>query len=659
MFGGLVLSAALAVSYTSLLRVGEEVLTEPAAEVSLWKTLDRHPGAFGEISVFSQNNHAIRSLARHRVTAERARTFLATARARGYSAGVNLLCTLGFMGEAVDPACANLPGAFGGIGSPCAGRICAAHPASLDYVRELYRLYASARPDVVYVDDDVSCAVLCYCERCRKQFRDETGFAVRDDCESADRDRRRRARSAWIDFASRRMDGVLAAAAEAVHGVDPSIEMGLMTCTTGASGFDCARWARTLGAQGRNAAVRWRPGGGAWTDRSVRETLEKALRMAAQVRYVPTDVSCVQAEIESFPFQSLDKSPSWTAFEALLYLATSSTGVAWDLFGFSVVDMDEFAPYVKRVAESRPVAEELVSVMGRESATGGVAFAWGPHSVSDAACEKWSDFGTVPLPEELAEIGIPVAEDWRKADVVLLNESLAEELPEADVRTILSRAAFLDAGALSALIRRGFGELLGFAPDGETARDAIVRDLDHPLNRPGRNFRNVRGVFGHHGGIPLLKKADAAAEWTVQATDLSGGELGKAGGVFANKAGGRIAVETMCPFTWCAGRARADHLKRLFRWLVRDGLDAAVVSFHRVALVRRGSGAYLANLATEDLEAVEVSLSADGDVSVSLNRGGVPTGKVRLSPIRREGGRSVFRLDRLPVLGGALFRDLK
>ena len=179
-------------------------------------------------------------------------------------------------------------------------------------------------------------------------------------------------------FSSLLRVGELVAEAGA-HGVDPSIGLGVMFCSSGGNGLDAARWARTLRAHGKGGTVRWCPGGGCWTDHSFDELVDKAYCMAAQVRDLPSDVTAVQAEIENFPYQSLRKSPSFTMFEALFDEAICCTGVAWDFAGFSSRDREEFKPFFEAVRRAMPALREVSEAFGRMPCSG-VSFPWDGHS---------------------------------------------------------------------------------------------------------------------------------------------------------------------------------------------------------------------------------------------------------------------------------------
>lgn len=650
---------AAAIGYSSLLRVGENVLYDAQAESNLWRAIDSHPGAFGELTVFSQINHSVRPLSQHVRTAERIAPFLRRAEAHGLRAGINVLATVGFFEDEYSEEAADLPTAVGVPGNPQRGRLCPLSSGTHEYVRAQYEIFAKCRPAFIYTDDDVMMKP-CYCDECIARFAGRNpgllSAATRDGFTQAVNSTnlavRAKSREAWIEFGNERYDRLFAVIERVVHAVDPGIGLGVMSCSSGHCGLDQARWAKTLRGP-TECEVRWRPGGGVWNDYSVPDLVNKAYRMAAQTRFLPADVTKIQAEIENFPYQSLRKSPSFMAFEALYDIGACCTGVAWNFCGFNVVDAEETAPFFEAAAAVGEVAAEVSRALGRVPCRG-VAYPWDGHS---AAMPTSPDFGgaiDVPQPYAIAAIGLPVSTEPTNACVTLLDASCAMRLSDEALARTLGGGALLDAEALDVVNRRGFGALTGFRTVGRAPRDAITRDLVHPLNADGCLMRDLRTAFGWHGPIAKIEKTADSAQYTEAATSLLGAPCGFAGGVFENAKGGRVAVETMLPFTFCEGRARAIHLKRLMRWLSRDRMPSYLESFHRATVFDRGGSLLVANLATEAMAGGELAVLGGGDLDVTVIRAGRVVSQLAISPTAKDGPYGRYRLPGIPYLGMAL-----
>lgn len=341
------------------------------------------------------------------------------------------------------------------------------------------------------------------------------------------------------------------------------------------------------------------------------------------------------------------------AFEALYDIGACCTGVAWNFFGSNAADAEESAPFFEAVSAVGEAAAEISRALGRMPCRG-VAYPWDGYSAAMPTVPDFRRSVDVPQPYDLAAIGLPVSTEPTNACVTLLDAACAIRLSDESIVRTLGGGVLLDAEALDVVNRRGFGELTGFRTVGCAPRDAITRDLAHPLNADGCLMRDLRTAFGWHGPIAKIEKTAESAQYTESATSLLGTPCGFAGGVFENAKGGRVAVETMLPFTFCEGRARTIHLKRLMRWLSRDRMPSYLSSFHRATVFDRGEGLLVANLATEAMVGGELAVLAGGDFDVTVMRTGRVFSRLTISPSAKDGPYGRYRLPEIPYLGMAL-----
>jgi len=663
---GLVLAVLGAADYSSQFRASASVLVRKAEADSLWRQIDAAQGAFNEISVFTQGTGAVMPLGFHRAQAARIPPFFTEARRRGLSVGINVLCTVGFNEEAYDPKMDKLPMRVNPHGDKARGTLCSGSPETLAYAREQFRIYAETKPDFIYVDDDVASVSDCRCGQCIRRFAHESGLLTEATADlaalnaifgSSDIVLRRRAREAWLRFTEDRRAELYAAAASGVHAVDPSIGMGAMTCMSGSTGLDNARWAKALAGDSA-CEVRWRPGGGCWRDNSLDAMLDKAERNAIQTFGLPDTVKRLQAEIENYPYQILAKSPDFMGFEAVTDVGWGCSGVAWSFATLLSSDYVHYAPYFARAAGCASACRLVLAAQGLAPSKG-IAYPWDGHSAADVASANWNPYGTIPLPLDLAHVGFPVASDPMQAVVTLLDASCAMRLDDGCLRRLLTRGVFMDAGALQVVCDRGFEAFVGVRLDGVSPREAIVRDTDHALNPSGRSFRDIRVFLGREPGVRLLKAMAKEVSVTAEAVGFCGERHGVAGTVFENPSGGRVAVETMLPFSWCETPERLEHLRRLFRWLSRERLPAYVASTRRLALRVRGEGLLITNVSSSKACDVEVAWRGGTLCVCTRMAGGLVTGESTLEPVRRDGDYAVYHLAEVPHLGHALLVPLK
>lgn len=625
-----------------------------------WKALEANPGAFSELALFTRWSDEARPVDFHRKAIKDVRDFMADAHARGYVAGVNVLPTVAFP---EDYAVQHVAGARNRVtekGVEQRGTLCLRSPVTLKLVHDLCALYASAGVDFVYLDDDVDLAH-CYCPDCLRRFAELSGCAVTgaaDVCaarNAADPDVRRRARNAWIDLADESRAAFFSAAAKGAHSVSPKVGVGCMTCAAAISDRAGKLWSEALAGEAKTP-VRWRPGGGCWSDQSKGEMLAKLENIVQQIRGVPASAE-VQAELECFPYHGLQKTPGFIGYEAMLYVAWGCDAVAFNLFGGDPEALaDEFRGSLERAAAVAPTLRDLRRTFGERPAEG-VAYPWGRFALTDVS-RDWSDWGLAPRPTAFACIGLPIASDPAAAQVLLVDEAAARGLSPSALTNALSGGVYLDAAALTALTERGFGDLVGFAISNDAPRTAGFRDLDHPLNLPGYRKRRIRYSLngGRESRVPLLVRRSDKAEFTSESvlSAFADERCGYNGGVFENALGGRVAVCTQLPFVECEGLPRAEHLKRTLRWLSKDSLPGYVKSFHRVLFRARGDVFFAANVACEELRNVEFALRTKDEVDCTVWEGGLVRERLTLRPVSADGAYSIYRLQRLPNLGEVL-----
>ena len=627
---------------------------------AFWRALDARAGTFSDLALFTRWSNEARTPEFHRGELPRVRAFVEAAHQRGYRVGVNILPTVAFP---EDYGVQRLEGARNRVtaqGVEQRGTLCLRSPVTVAAVREICAIYASAGVDFIYLDDDVDLAH-CHCPDCCRRFSELSGQPVkgaadvRAALDAADPAVRELARNAWIDLADESRALLYSAAEQGAHGVSPKIELGCMTCGAAISDRAGELWSSALGGAS-GTRVRWRPGGGCWSDHSRGELLTKLEHIGLQVRGVPAAVE-IQAELECFPYHGLLKSPGFLGYEALLYVAWGCDSVAFNMLGGDPGSLDdEFRGYLDRAQTVAPELRRLRTVFA-ETPSEGFAYAWGRFALT-APSRGWRDWQFAPMPNALEPIGLPAASDPARASVLLVDRATAEGLSSAALTNVLSGGAYLDAGALEVLTDRGFGEFVGFAVSNSAPRTAGFRDLGHPLNLPGCRVRRIRFSLdsGRESRVPLLMRTSARAEFVSEsiASTFVGERLGFNGGVFENALGGRIAVCTQLPFSECESMPRAEHLKRTLRWLSREMIPGYVHSFHRVALRARGGSFFAANFATEALRDVRFALRGSRTYACMVYEGGCVRARFELKPERADGAYSVYRLPVLPNLGEVL-----
>lgn len=644
-------------NYTSALRLNTFNMGD------LEEKLKKYEGSFDEIFFFSQCTHSVKGLDYHRREAEKILPMLQKVKSMGIKAGVNVLATIGFFPEAIDSTMKNAKAYCSMDGSEILGRLCPSDKGNIEYIKEQYRIYARLSPDIIYIDDDIS-SLACACDECINRFNklNPKLFEENNICRetlnialnSADTAARQQTREAWIKYNALRIGELYELIENTVHEIDPKIKLGAMSHMSGSDGLDSDGWAAKLCSKS-SPEISWRPGGGVYTDYNINDVGDKANRISAQVRYLPDNVTKVESEIENFPYQSLRKSPSFTAFEAFIYQAAGCTGTAFNVLSNEEEIGKEHERFFETAKEAAEYGRLLTAAFGRKPLCG-AGFWWDKNSASYPAEEKWNCAKPVPSAVDIHQIGIPYACDPEYMPVFFFDGNTAAQIPDTELKKCLSKGVMMSADALDIINKRGFGEYTGFKTTGVFTHDTLEQEIDHPLNMPGKHRRNPRQAFPWSTKEAFtIEKTSEKAEYTAQHRDLFENIRGMSSGVFENSLGGRIFVEGISPFEWCYSLPRSFHTKEVIKWLSKDLLPAYVDSFHRISVWSRGNAAFAANMSTESAESIRLVLKTNADnISVTVTNGSKIIKKEKIAAEAGSCGYNTFVIPEIPVLGTAL-----
>jgi hypothetical protein len=630
----------------------------------LMQLLRKHPGSADELIFFTSETHPPLKLEDVKAFSPLLAERIKTAKAAGFTAGVNVLATMGHHDENLENSL-DIPAARATDpeGRVCRGSFCLNDPLFLNYVEELYRIVAETRPDFIYIDDDVRLRghmpieSTCFCDRCLEIFERETGIFssngmavsrenIRLLFNNNDLTLRDSARRAWLSHNRAGIKRLFELIEKTVHTVDPKLMLGFMTGERFYEGFDFDTWAYAL--KGSAGEVRWRPGGGFYTDSRPDDGFEKANQIGRQCAYLPEFVNIIQSEIENFPYQMLSKSVRVTMYEAALHIAAGCTGAAFNVLPMDYEPISEHEAFFKAAEKMRPFFDALADAFGTEKPVG-VGPMWDKNTaVSLRTSDNWPAKLDTGINEAVWHTGIPIAYHEDNCLVYTLCGGSAADLSDEQIKKILSRGVYMDTAALDALNARGYSEYTGFATEKYLPVDVIEKYTRHPLNSglEGRE-RDCRQSFWHFSAACLEPTAPGAQTLAVY-TDYTRKTIHGCGmGIYINSLGGRVCVAGYFPYTLIFSSAKTAQLKNIFRWLSDEKLPAYVLSFDKMAVWGRKSrygspGAVLANLSLDEAERPKLALLAEPSASVCFVD--FQARRSILTPEKREGRYNIYAL---------------
>lgn len=648
------------------LRVGMAAWDDDVIRGRLLEMLRQYSDTVKEVALFTGYTHLPLPFPVLEQRAKRLAEVLPEFRALGLTAGINHLATLGHMDEnracSLDEPWARLTGPDGGT-SPC---YCISDPRMQDYTARCYAALAKAKPDFIWVDDDVrmeshpGVKLACFCDECLKIFSKETGRKWKRKelwaaLNSADKAKCQALRKKWLEHNRRYIGNVFSIVRRAVDSVDRAIPLGFMDPAIPYSGHGQVEWTKALAGQ-RKLPVKWRPGCGFYQDVKPSELLKKAHRIGRIISWLPLSVNDIQSEIENFTYERLEKSIAVLTAEVGAYIAAGCTGTALNILaiGSSICPAKDYGGYLTGVQTRRGFYDKMAATFGRTPCEG----VW-PAVTRDRIASLRLDDGWKDVPlfdsdlepmDPLFEMGIPTAYARDGARVTILTGELIPQFSINELRGFLSGGVLLDGTALARLNELGFGELTGFTITGKRDKDVVEIFGNDPINGQSAGWlRDVRPWLFFPQPLHILKPSSPRSRVLSHLADMAGKHLGPTSGVFENSRGGRVAVLGYCPWQSPGMFARTIQLKTLVRWLSRDTVPAYVDSFHKISLwCRRDpdgkTAVFVLNTSLDPAKNVELCVR-DAGKAMTMTR--MNSRSVRLAGRKTSSPYTAFRL---PVL---------
>ena len=547
--------------------------------------------------------------------------------ARIPSAGINVLCTIGHINEGwsyMPP----LPfqamvGHDGGVSTGCA---CPNSPEMRAYVQAKYKLVAAARPDFIWVDDDIrmhhhGVAWGCFCPVCLALFARRAGRTYgREELATAfDDPAQGPLRQLWVEQNIATLEALLADVAAAIHEVGPKIVIGKMSAGPGwttYSGQAFERWFTAL------QATKARPGGGFYSDATPMEMVRKAIDCGWQRASLPASVTDVQYELENFPYQRLKKSATAVVNECTLALAYGLNGVAFNMLA---LDYEDFLPLLERIPPARPLWEQWVAHTAGLP-TAGLWPAWSSQLMAKRSVRQgehwlgWHPQYDITRPVTLAEIGLPIAADAPGCGAVLCGR-VAEAFSDDELKGMLAGGLLMDSTALEVLTERGLAHLTGVRLATRLDNGMMERFTDDALNGGSAGqLRDARIEFwgNARGMADILEPVAAGVRILTTLEDYFYRPQGPSMTAFDNELGGRVVVMGYAPWIFLHSVGKRLQLQNVADWISRGSMpvrvDQAVplVSVVRMSADRQRGAVVLLNAGMDAIReaTVHVRLAA-------------------------------------------------
>lgn len=559
----------------------------------LLKLLKEYDCGFTSVALFTSAVHTPLKLPEIARRAAVIKDRLERLRAAGFRAGINHLPTVGHHCEDLDNSWGDGYYFMTNIeGEVCRGSYCMRDEKfRAECVVPTYRILAEAKPDFIWIDDDLRLGHMpigkgCFCDGCISAFNAAHGTEfTRETLLERLSQHDPAFRQLWLDHNEKAQCDLLSCIGRTVRALDENITLGIMTGEHWFEGYAFAKRAEALSENGKYE-IMWRPGGGAYEDFNFDQINQKIEAFGRQSAYLPEYVTCIVSEIENFPYQTIKKTPRSTVFEGVMSMSAGCTGAAFNILPSETLEsLDNIRGHFEAIAKLRPYCEKKAELL-RGLTLEGIHSGWRPNSQAAVPAGPYisrNGMRYAVYNREMFFCGLPECYHVDKARVMTMAGSAAAVFSDEEVRGILSAGAYLDPEAVDYLRSRGFGDAIGYAVEREVPVDAMERYLEHPINEGiVGGLRNCRQAF-HFGPSFLLK---AEAEGCMPLSELIDYHENRWGdcacGIYENAYGGRVCTAGYYPFDWCSDQQKVQQLRNIFLWLSHGTLPSFVRSYHRV-----------------------------------------------------------------------------
>ena len=465
------------------------------------------------------------------------------------------------------------------------GLFCCTSPFARDYsFRKASAILAALKPDSYWPDDDMrlfkedwSRPCLCFCDRCLKRFSEKTGkafdraglLAALEGPEASAEIRR-----AWCEFNGEVLGEYAAEYRRAVDAASPKTRLGIQIALSGNT-YDGESWKTILEAfAGKDGKAGTRPGGCHYTDRSMRELLDKLELVAREAARSGALKACGQIcyEVENWPHIGANKNPNAMMAECAMALAAGCDSLALYWGADQNTQTDEaYDFWFDTVAKWKPFLLATRDAF-RGTSLGGIAAYIGskyfstPHWINRVSANAI----------RLAENALPMTVAEASPEAWYLDDRAVSALGSDDLGKVFSRPVLTDAATFRTIAKR-FPQLQ-FTKKLEIRESAAERALATVVRAAGyETFAD--GLKAAGVNYFLYPKADDVRTFSAMTADA------KAAGtvLVPTEFGGKVVVAQSTTFYgahkfWPDGRRHA----------VLDALDAATPGKLPVRLLTDG-----------------------------------------------------------------------
>lgn len=423
------------------------------------------------------------------------------------------------------------------------------------YAAEVVKLYAHTHPKRIMIDDDFrslnhSVQFGCFCDLhlndLRKEMNLPSSFQALNLVNAllGKDSRELELKQAWQKVNFNYQKEAAYKIEQAIHSVDPNIEVGLMNSGEQAHSLQGREMSELLQIfAGENRKALSRPAGGVYADGVHAQIINMHQMPALSVHASKVDTTWV-SEVENWPHSRYIKSLTITKLQMMMHALVGMDALTLNLYDYLATPHHLEAGYAALLKELKEPLSVLQRVRKGKTLKG-VSLPWKANysSVQVNRSHTFNDlYPRRPLDLLLPQMGIPTQFEASKVNILLGDEVSA--FTDVEIENLLSKSLLLDNVAAELLIQRGFESALGIKIKGlitsacvERLTDPLYSGLYHNCDLPTNWFR--MDVQGDH--ISLFETS-TSAKTLSHFINPDNQIIGPALVLFENDLGGKVAI---------------------------------------------------------------------------------------------------------------------
>lgn len=519
-------------------------------------------------------------------------------RGKGVCFSINPWSTLGHAdransAESVLPGIGLMIGSDGYEAKHCA---CPLSPVWLNYIKDVWKLYAELEPQVLWLEDDIRnfnhspIEYGCFCNLHMKKFGDLIGKSIsREDLVSLilKEGEPHPYRKAFLALQGDITNEVINEICSVVKTLSPSTAIGLMSSGPDMHVLEGRDWSGLEYASGNQQLIS-RPPLGNYNETSLRG-LYYSLNSIKSTRAMFSEKVVEMTEVESIPFTQYSKSNTFTFLQMAVSFAMGCEGVTLNVFDHRGSFMNEDPGVGEMLTRTKPFLSALKDATQGQGIYRGIQLHFNEDYSKNKYLSGQGDYSEMAAWDEvsskmLESLGIPT--QYGASNISVLTGQMIRSLTHFEISQLLELGVMLDSIAAAVLIERGYGNQIGLSAIGETCSlfklDACAAESYFNEEFGGARDTYLSTFLPEYGQEPQLRELNLlpgtlVVSRLVDADRNPGLPLFSA---FENEKGGRVVV---CAYelkhavgTSFFHSYRRRQIVSLLNWICRDNLAAIV-----------------------------------------------------------------------------------